>query len=82
MLADLAFAAGLIAAVGWMALWVIELGRAEEVRLLPRWALLCMFCIPAGALAYLIAGRVWGRSVAGSPLWVMGRRSRARARSG
>ena len=62
MLADLAFTAGLLMAVGWMALWVVELSRAGEVRLLPRWAwgLLCMFCVPAGAVAYLIAGRVWG----------------------
>ena len=60
MLADLAFAAGLMAAAGWMALWVIELSRADEVRFLPRWmwALLCMFCIPASAIAYLIVGRV------------------------
>ena len=63
MLADLAFAAGLSAAAGWTALWVIELSHAEEVRLLPRWAwaLLCVCCVPAGAIAYLIAGRVWGR---------------------
>jgi len=63
MLADLAFTAGLLVAAGWIALWVIELSRAREVRLLPRWAwaALCMFCVPAGAIAYLIAGRVWGR---------------------
>lgn len=64
MLADLVFVAGLAVAVCWMALWVIELSRADEVRLLPRWAwaLLCMFCIPAGAIAYLIVGRVWSHS--------------------
>ena len=63
MLADLAFAAGLLVAAGWMALWAVELSRAREVRFLPRWAwaLLCVFCVPAGAIAYLIAGRVWGR---------------------
>jgi phospholipase D-like protein len=62
MLADLAFALASLAAVGWIALWVIDLSRAAHVRFLPRWAwaLLCMFCIPAGAIAYLIAGRVWG----------------------
>jgi hypothetical protein len=61
MLADLVFVAGLAVAVCWMALWVIELSRADEVRLLPRWAwaLLCVFCIPAGVIAYLIVGRVW-----------------------
>jgi membrane protein implicated in regulation of membrane protease activity len=61
MLADLVFVAGLVVAVGWMALWVIELSRADEVRLLPRWAwaLLCVFCIPAGVIAYLIVGRRW-----------------------
>jgi hypothetical protein len=65
MLADLAFTAGLLVAAGWIALWVIELSRAREVRLLPRWAwaALCMFCVPAGAIAYLIAGRVWGAGV-------------------
>lgn len=63
MLADLAFAAGLLVAAGWMALWAVELSRAREVRFLPRWAwaLLCVFWVPAGAIAYLIAGRVWGR---------------------
>jgi hypothetical protein len=63
MLADLVFVLASLAAAGWIALWVIELSRAVEVRFLPRWAwaLLCMFCIPAGAIAYLIAGRVWGR---------------------
>jgi hypothetical protein len=62
MLADLVFAAGAVVAAGWIALWAVELSRAEKVRLLPRWAwaLLCMFCIPAGAIAYLTAGRVWG----------------------
>jgi hypothetical protein len=62
MLADLAFAAGLLVAAGWIALWVTELSRAREVRFLPRWAwaLLCVCCVPAGAVAYLIAGRVWG----------------------
>jgi hypothetical protein len=61
MLADLVFVAGLAVAACWMALWVIELSRADEVRLLPRWAwaLLCMFCIPAGVIAYLIVGRAW-----------------------
>ena len=61
MLADLVFAAGVVVAAGWIALWVIELSHAEEVRMLPRWtwALLCVFCVPAGAIAYLIAGRVW-----------------------
>ena len=65
MLADLAFTAGLLVAAGWIALWVIELSRAAEVRLLPRWAwaALCVFCVPAGAIAYLIAGRVWGARV-------------------
>jgi hypothetical protein len=68
MVADLVFAAGLVAAAGWIALWAIELSRAPEVRLLPRWAwaLLCMFCVPAGALAYLSIGRVWRRRP-GSP---------------
>jgi hypothetical protein len=63
MVADLVFAVGLVAAAGWIALWAIELSRAPEVRLLPRWAwaLLCMFCVPAGALAYLTIGRVWRR---------------------
>ena len=63
MLADLAFVAGLLVAAGWIALWVIEPSREEEVRLLPRWAwaLLCVFRVPAGAIAYLIAGRVWRR---------------------
>jgi hypothetical protein len=62
MLADLAFAGGLMVTAGWIALWVIELSRAAQVRFLPRsaWALLCMFCIPAGAIAYLIVGRAWG----------------------
>ena len=65
MLADLAFTAGLLVAAGWIALWVIVLSRAREVRLLPRWAWapLCMFCVPADAIAYLIAGRVWGARV-------------------
>ena len=63
MLADLVFAAGVVVAAAWIALWAVELSRAEEVRLLPRWAwaALCMFCVPAGAIAYLIAGRVWER---------------------
>jgi hypothetical protein len=63
MVAGPVFAAGLVAVAGWIALWAIELSQAREVRLLPRWAwaLLCMFCIPAGALAYLSAGRVWHR---------------------
>ena len=63
MVADLVFAAGLVGVGGWIALWAIELSRADEVRLLPRWAwaLLCMFCVPAGALAYLSAGRAWRR---------------------
>lgn len=63
MLADLAFVAGLVAAAGWTALWAVELSRAEEVRFLPRllWALLCIFCVPAGAIAYLAVGRVWRR---------------------
>ena len=84
MLADLVFAAGAVVAAGWIALWVIELSRAEEVRLLPRWtwALLCALCVPAGAIAYLIAGRVWGRRVAGPPLRVTDRRGGARNRSG
>lgn len=62
VLADLVFAAGVVVAAGWIALWAVELSRAEEVRLLPRWAwaLLCMFFIPTGAIAYLTAGRVWG----------------------
>jgi hypothetical protein len=61
MLADLVLVLGVLAAVGWIALWAAELSRAPEVRFLPRtaWAVLCMFCIPAGAVAYLIAGRVW-----------------------
>ena len=51
MLPDLAFALASLAAVGWIALWVIDLSRAAHVRFLPRWAwaLLCMFCIPAGS---------------------------------
>jgi len=63
MVADLVFAAGLVAVAGWIVLWAIELSRADEVRLLPRWAwaLLCMFCVPASALAYLSVGRVWRR---------------------
>lgn len=62
MLADLTFVAGLIVVVGWVALWAIELARPGQVRFLPRWtwALLCIFCIPVGAIAYLIVGRVWG----------------------
>jgi hypothetical protein len=62
MLADLVFVLASLAAAGWIALWVIELSRAVEVRFLPRWAwaLLCMFCIPAGAITYLVAGRVFG----------------------
>jgi len=61
MLADLVFAGGVVVAAAWIALWAVELSRAEEVRLLPRWAwaLLCMFCIPTGAIAYLAVGRVW-----------------------
>jgi hypothetical protein len=62
MLADLTFVAGLIVVIGWIVLWAIELVRAGEVRFLPRWtwALLCIFCIPLGAIAYLIVGRAWG----------------------
>jgi hypothetical protein len=61
VLADLVFAAGVVLVAGWIALWVVELGRAEEVRLLPRWAwaLLCVFSVPAGAIGYLAVGRVW-----------------------
>ena len=67
MLADLVFVMGALAAAGWVTLWVIELTRAPEVRLLPRWAwaALCVFCVPTGAVAYLIAGRVWRRRAAG-----------------
>ena len=63
MVADIVFAAGLVTAAGWIALWAFELSRAPEVRLLPRtaWLLLCVLCIPAGAVAYLTLGRVWGR---------------------
>lgn len=62
MLADLAFVAGFIVVIGWLALWAIELTRPGEVRFLPRWmwALLCMFCVPLGAIAYLLVGRGWG----------------------
>jgi hypothetical protein len=62
MLADLVFVAGVVVAACWVALWVTELSRAPRVRLLPRWAwaLLCVLCVPAGALAYLAVGRVWG----------------------
>jgi hypothetical protein len=62
MLADLVFAAGAVVAAAWIALWAVELSRAEEVRLLPRWAWapLCVFWIPVGAIAYLTVGRVWG----------------------
>ncbi len=63
MLADLALVVGVVVAAGWVALWVAELSRAPEVRLLPRcaWAVVCVFCVPAGAICYLIVGRVWGR---------------------
>lgn len=82
MLADLVFAAGVVVAAGWVALWAAELSRAPRVRLLPRWAwaLLCAFCVPAGALAYLAVGRVWGTR-AGPPQRVTGGRGGARTRS-
>lgn len=68
MLADLVFVAGVVVAAGWVALWAAELSRAPRVRLLPRWAwaLLCVLCVPAGALGYLAVGRVRGaRGAAG-----------------
>ena len=67
MLADLVFVIGVVVAAGWVTLWVTELARAPEVRLLPRWAwaALCVCCVPAGAVAYLVAGRVWRRRAAG-----------------
>jgi uncharacterized membrane protein len=69
MLAGLAFTAGLLVAAGWVALWVYVLSREGEVRFLPRWvwALLCVLCVPTGAIAYLIFGRVWGRPHDGRP---------------
>ena len=69
MLAALVLAAALVAVIGWMALWAVELSRAPAVRLLPRWtwALLCMFCVPAGVIAYLAVGRVWGAAPGGPP---------------
>jgi hypothetical protein len=68
MLADLVLILGVIAAVALITCWEVflltDLAKAERVRFLPRWlwAVVCLFQIPLGGLAYLAFGRVWKRN--------------------
>ena len=68
MLAALVLLLGLALLVGWEALCLGEVVRAERVRLLPRWlwAVACLIRIPAGGILYLLVGRVWHRGAARS----------------
>lgn len=51
-----ALVVGLVAFEGWC---LVDLARAERVRLLPReaWAILMLLTIPFGGVAYLLYGR-------------------------
>ncbi|MGY1825931.1 hypothetical protein [Blastococcus sp. SYSU DS0541] len=55
----LALAPLLLLAVGVVAYALADLARFPNPRWLPRWgwALICLFSIPFGAVAYLVAGR-------------------------
>jgi hypothetical protein len=45
---------------GFAAVCLADIARAREVRYLPKWAwaLICVFQVPSGGIAYLILGRV------------------------
>jgi hypothetical protein len=49
----------IVLAVGFVAVALVDLKRAESVRYLPKWgwALFIICSIPTGAIIYMIAGR-------------------------
>jgi hypothetical protein len=51
---------GLVLAIGFDALCLLDIAQAPAVRTLPReaWALLCIITTPLGGLLYLMYGRV------------------------
>lgn len=55
----LALAPLLLLAIGVVAYALVDLARSPDPRWLPRWgwALICLFSIPFGAVAYLVVGR-------------------------
>ena len=66
MLAALVLLFALALVVGWEAFCLTDLGRADQVRFLPKWAwaVACLIQIPLGGVVYLLLGRVWGRNAA------------------
>jgi hypothetical protein len=64
MLAAVVLILGLALVVGWEILCLRQVMLAARVRFLPRWAwaVACLIQIPLGGIAYLLIGRVWGRT--------------------
>jgi hypothetical protein len=50
----------IVLAVAFEVFCLVDLGRAAEVRYLPKWAwaIICVISIPLGGLIYLVLGRV------------------------